>query len=54
VENLTYLEAIRLLSRMEGGALPLVVRSVNLKSRYDDNKYLDATLRIGFLLPMKK
>jgi hypothetical protein len=54
VENLTYLEAIRLLSRMENGPLPLVVRSVNLKSRYDDNKYLDATLRIGFLLPMKK
>ena len=54
VENLTYLEAIRLLSRMEDGPLPLVVRSVNLKSRYDDNKYLDATLRIGFLLPLNQ
>ena len=54
VENLTYLEAIRLLSRMEGGPLPLVVRSVNLKSRYEDSKYLDATLRIGFLLPLNR
>jgi len=54
VENLTYLEAIRLLSRMEDGPLPLVVRSVNLKSRYEDSKYLDATLRIGFLLPMSR
>ena len=54
VENLTYLEAIRLLNRMEDGPLPLVVRSVNLKSRYDDSKYLDATLRIGFLLPLKR
>ena len=54
VENLTYLEAIRLLKRMEDGPLPLVVRSVNLKSRYDDSKYLDATLRIGFLLPVKR
>lgn len=51
VENLTYLEAVRLLKRLEDGTLPLVVRSANLKSRYDDSKYLDATLRIGFLLP---
>ncbi|HZD54635.1 MAG TPA: hypothetical protein VE080_00135 [Candidatus Aquicultoraceae bacterium] len=51
VENITYLEAARLLSRMENGMLPVVVRSVNLKSRYDDNRYLDATLRIGFLRP---
>lgn len=54
VENLTYLEAIRLLNRLEDGPLPLVVRSVNLKSRYDDSKYLDATLRIGFLLPLNR
>jgi len=54
VENLTYLEAIRLLNRMEDGPLPLVVRSANMKSRYDDSKYLDATLRIGFLLPVKR
>lgn len=54
VENLTYLEAIRLLTRMENGPLPVVVRSATLKSRYDDSKYLDATLRIGFLLPASR
>lgn len=54
VENLTYLEAVELLSRMENGPLPVVVRSVNLKSRYDDSKYLDATVRIGFLSPAKR
>jgi hypothetical protein len=52
IENLTYLEAIKLLTKLEGGPLPLVPRSVSLKSRYDDSKYLDATLRIGFLLPI--
>jgi hypothetical protein len=51
MENLTYLEAVRLLTRLSNGPLPLVIRSANLKSRFDDSKYLDATLRIGFLLP---
>lgn len=51
VENLTYLEMVRLLKRMETGQLPVVVRSATLKSRFDDSKYLDGTLRIGFLLP---
>lgn len=53
-ENLTYLEAVRLLSRLSNGPLPVVVRAVTLKSRYDDSKYLDATLRIGFLLPASR
>ncbi len=51
VENLTYLEAVKLLTKLENGPLPLAVRSVTFKSRYDDPKYLDATMRIGFLLP---
>ncbi len=54
VENLTYLEVVKLLTRMESGQLPLVVRSATLKSRYDDSKYLDATLRIGVLLPVQR
>lgn len=54
VENLTYLEMVRLLTRMESGQLPVVVRSATLKSRYDDSKYLDATLRIGVLLPVAR
>jgi hypothetical protein len=51
MENLTYLEAARLITRLENGPLPVVIRSSLLKSRYDDAKYLDATFRIGFLLP---
>ena len=55
IENLTYLEAVRLVNRMENGSpLPLVIRSMQLKSRYDDNKYLDASFRIGFLLPLSR
>jgi hypothetical protein len=51
VENITYLEAVRLLERLESGPLPVTVRSAHLKSRFDDSRYLDATLRIGFLAP---
>jgi len=51
MQNLTYLEAVRLLTRLSNGPLPVVIRSANLKSRFDDSKYLDATIRIGFLLP---
>lgn len=55
IENVTYLEAVRLIQRMENGSpLPLVIRSAQLKSRYDDSKYLDATFRIGFLLPLSR
>ncbi len=49
LDNITYLEALRLLARLETGPLPVVVRAAQLKSRYDDGRYLDATLRIGFL-----
>lgn len=51
VENLTFLEAARLVARLESGALPIVIRSAQLKARYDDGRYLDAAFRIGFLLP---
>lgn len=51
LENITYLEAIQLLERLEKGPLALAVRSANLKSRYDDPKYLDVTLRVGYLSP---
>ncbi len=49
VDNITYLEALRLLSRLETGPLPVVVRTAQLKSRYDDSRYLDATIRLGYL-----
>jgi hypothetical protein len=51
MENLTYLEAVRVLQRLSGGPLPTVVRSSLLKSRYDDPRYLDVTLRVGYLTP---
>ncbi len=50
-ENLTYRESVRLLSRLEGGSLPVVVRSASLKSRFDDPRYLDASIRVGWLTP---
>jgi type II secretory pathway component PulM len=51
IENLTYLEAVRTLQRLSAGTLPVAVRSASLKSRYDDARYLDVTLRVGYLTP---
>ena len=51
IENLTYLEAVKTLQRLSAGTLPVAVRSASLKSRYDDVRYLDVTLRVGFLTP---
>lgn len=51
IENLTYLEAVKTLQRLSGGSLPVAVRSASLKSRYDDARYLDVTLRVGYLTP---
>lgn len=53
-ENLTFHEASRLLSRLETGAVPLVVRSVQLKSRFDDPRYVDASIRVGCLSPLPR
>lgn len=54
IENLTYLEAVKIVTRFETGTLPIAVRSVQMKSRYDDGRYLDAVYRIGFLLPLAR
>jgi len=51
IENLTYLEAVTTLQRLSAGSLPVAVRSASLQSRYDDPRYLDVTLRVGFLTP---
>ena len=51
IENLTYLEAVKTMQRLSAGTLPVVLRSASLKSRYDDARYLDVTLRVGFLTP---
>ena len=51
IENLTYLEAVKTLQRLSAGTLPVAIRSASLKSRYDDARYLDVTLRVGYLTP---
>ncbi len=51
MENLTYLEAVKTLQRLSGQELPVVIRSALLKSRYDNPRYLDVTLRVGYLSP---
>lgn len=51
VENRSYLEMVRLIQRLEGAPVPLAVRSVNLKSRYENSSAIDAIIRIGYLLP---
>ena len=51
MENMTYLESVKVLQRLSAGTLPLVVRTAQLKSRYEDPRYLDVTLRVGFLSP---
>jgi hypothetical protein len=51
LENLTYLEAVNALKKFSGNELPLVARSAKLKSRYGDPRYLDVTLRVGYLSP---
>ena len=51
IENLTYLEAVKTLQRLSAGTLPVAIRSASLKSRYDDARYLDVALRVGFLTP---
>jgi general secretion pathway protein M len=53
LENLTYLEAVRALQKLSGADQPTVVRSALLKSRYDDARYVDVTLRVGYLSPKK-
>ncbi len=51
MENLTYLEAVKTLQKLSAGMLPVAIRSASLKSRYDDPRYLDVTLRVGYLTP---
>ena len=51
MENLTYLETVNALQKLSGKDQPVVVRSALLKSRYDDPRYLDVTLHVGYLSP---
>lgn len=51
IENLTYLEAVKVLQKISGGAIPATIRSATLKSRFDDPRYIDTILRIDYLTP---
>lgn len=50
IENRSYLELVRLLGKMEDGTLPVAIRSVSFKSRYENSSAIDASIRIGYLL----
>lgn len=50
IENRSYLELVRFLGKLEDGTLPVAIRSVNLKSRYENSSAIDAGIRIGYLL----
>lgn len=50
IENRSYLELVRLLGKLESGNMPLTIRSVSFKSRYENSSAIDAGIRIGYLL----
>lgn len=50
IENRSYLELVQLLGKLEDGTLPVAIRSVNFKSRYENSSAIDAGIRIGYLL----
>ena len=51
IDNRSYLEIVQVVRRLEDGTMPLAVRSVGLKSRYENASAIDANLRVGYLLP---
>ena len=51
IENRSYLEIVRFLEKLEDGTTPVALRSLGLKSRYENRNAVDAVLRVGYLLP---
>jgi type II secretory pathway component PulM len=51
IESRSYLEIVNFLRRIEDGSMPVAIRSVGLKSRYENSSAIDAVLRIGYVLP---
>jgi len=51
IEGLSANEVINLLHRLEKGVKPVVIKKVNLKTRYDDPAKLDVTLNVAILKP---
>ena len=51
IEGLSANEAINLLYRLDKGVKPVVIKKVNLKTRYDDPAKLDVTINAALLKP---
>ncbi len=51
IENRGYLELVQFIQKVEDGSMPVAIRSVNLKNRYENSSAIDAILRVGYLLP---
>jgi len=49
IENRSYLDMVKVISALAEGKYPLLVRSVNLKARYEGNGSLDGVIRVGYL-----
>jgi type II secretory pathway component PulM len=51
IENRSFPELVQFLQKIEDGSMPVAIRSVNLKSRYENSSAIDAVLRVGYQLP---
>jgi hypothetical protein len=49
IENRSFLDMVKVVSALADGKYPLLVRSVNLKARYEGNGSLDGVIRVGYL-----
>lgn len=51
IEGLSANETVNLLHRLEKGTKPVIIKKVNLKTRYDDPSKLDININIALLKP---
>jgi hypothetical protein len=51
IENRSYLELVQFIRKLEDGSLPVAIRSVVLKSRYESSSSIDCNIRVGYQLP---
>lgn len=51
IENRPYLDVLKVVSALSEGKYPVIVRSVGVKGRYEENGNLDAVIRVGYLSP---
>jgi len=51
VEGLTFNEAVNLVYRLEKGTLPLVIKKLNIRTRFDDPSRCDLSMILALLKP---